>query len=154
VPSAAESGTETVSNSYLWLKAIHLIAVIAFMAGMLYLPRLFVYHASVPKGSPQSELFKVMERRLEVGIIRPAMLIAYATGLALGFVGHSFAALWLNWKLFLVLLMTVVYGLLVRDRHRFAADSNLHSARYFRFLNEVPTVLLIAIVVLAVLKPL
>ncbi|MGH6818345.1 MAG: CopD family protein [Methylovirgula sp.] len=143
-----------MSNSYLWLKAVHLIAVIAFMAGMLYLPRLFVYHAAVPKGSPQSELFKVMERRLEVGIMRPAMLIAYATGLALGFQGHWFAALWLNWKLFLVLLMTVVYGLLVRERYRFAADSNLHSARYFRFLNEIPMVLLIAIVVLAVLKPL
>jgi protoporphyrinogen IX oxidase len=140
-------------NSYLWLKAIHLIAIIAFMAGMLYLPRLFVYHASVPKGSPQSELFKVMERRLEVGIMRPAIVIGYGTGLALGFEGHSFAALWLNWKFLFVALMTVVYGLLVQARYRFAADANLHSARYFRFLNEAPTILLIAIVVLTVLKP-
>ncbi len=149
-----ESGAEALSNSYLWLKTVHLIAIIAFMAGMLYLPRLFVYHASVPKGSPQSELFKVMERRLEAGIMRPSIIIAYGTGLALGFEGRWFRALWLNWKLVLVLLMTAVYGLLVRERYRFAADTNLHSAAYFRFLNEVPTALLIAIVALAVLKPL
>ncbi len=151
--SGCECGAESLPNSYLWLKAVHLIAIIAFMAGMLYLPRLFVYHASVPKASPQSELFKVMERRLEVGIMRPAIIIGYGTGLALGFEGHWFAALWFNWKLLLVLLMTVVYGLLVRDRFRFAADRNVHSARYFRFLNEVPAILLIAIVGLAVLKP-
>ncbi len=141
------------SDLYLWLKAIHLIAIIAFMAGMLYLPRLFVYHASVPKGSPQSELFKVMERRLEAGIMRPALVIGYGTGLALAFEGHWFAAAWLNWKFLFVALMTVVYGFFVRICYRFAADANLHSARYFRFLNEAPTLLLIAIVVLAVLKP-
>jgi protoporphyrinogen IX oxidase len=139
---------------YLWLKVIHLVAVIAFMAGMLYLPRLFVYHAGVPKGSPQSDLFKVMERRLDVAIMRPALVVAYGSGLALAFEGHLFSALWLNWKLVLVLLLTAAYVHLVRTRYRFAADANRHSARYFRIVNEVPTVLLIAIVALAVLKPL
>lgn len=86
--------------------------------------------------------------------MRPSIIIAYGTGLALGFEGRWFRALWLNWKLVLVLLMTAVYGLLVRDRYQFAADTNLHSAGYFQFLNEVPTALLIAIVALAVLKPL
>jgi putative membrane protein len=145
---------ETLLNSYLWLKAVHLVAVIAFMAGMLYLPRLFVYHASVPKGSPQSELFKTMERRLEVGIMRPALIVAYGTGLALAFEGHFFGALWLQWKFALVALMTAAYVELVRTRYRFAAEDNRHSARYFKIVNEVPTLLLIAIVVLAVLKPL
>jgi protoporphyrinogen IX oxidase len=142
-----------LSNSYLWLKAVHIIAVIAFMAGMLYLPRLFVYHASVAKGSPQSELFKVMERRLEVGIMRPALIVAYGSGLILAFEGNLFRAPWLHGKLALVALLTAAYVLLVRDRYRFAADANRHSAGYFRILNEVPTVLLVAIVILAVLKP-
>jgi putative membrane protein len=143
-----------LSNSYLWLKAVHLVAIIAFMAGMLYLPRLFVYHASAPQGSAQSELFKIMERRLELGIMRPALIVAYGSGLALAAEGHFFGALWLDWKLALVVLMTAAYILLVRTRYQFAADANHRSARYFRIVNEVPALLLIAIVVLAVLKPL
>jgi protoporphyrinogen IX oxidase len=143
-----------LSNLYLWMKVVHLVAVIAFMAGMFYLPRLFVYHASVPKGSPQSELFKVMERRLEQAIMRPALIVAVASGLALAFEGLFFRALWLDWKLFLVLVMIALYVHLIRTRYRFAADANHHSARYFRILNEIPTALLIAIVALTVLKPL
>ncbi len=142
-----------MSNLFLWLKVIHLIAVIAFMAGMFYLPRLFVYHALVAKGSPQSELFKVMERRLEQAIMRPALIVAFGSGLALAFEGHFFGALWLDWKLFLVLLLLALYGHLVVTRIRFAADANHHSARYLRILNEIPTVLLIVIVALTVIKP-
>jgi putative membrane protein len=136
------------------MKVIHLVAVIAFMAGMFYLPRLFVYHASVPRDSPQSELFKVMERRLELAIMRPALIVAVGSGLALAFEGRFFGALWLDWKLFLVLLLVAFYAHLVRSRYQFATAANRHSARYFRILNEIPTVLLIAIVALTVLKPL
>lgn len=138
---------------YLWLKALHILAVIAFMAGMLYLPRLFVYHAAAEKGSPQSETFKTMERRLEVAIMRPALVLLYGSGIALALKGGFFAALWLNWKLALVLLMTAVYGYLIWTRYQFASDTNRRSPRYFRMLNEIPTVLLIGIVLLAVLKP-
>jgi putative membrane protein len=136
------------------MKVVHLVAVIAFMAGMFYLPRLFVYHASVPKGSPQSELFKVMERRLEVAIMRPALIVAVGSGLALAFEGRFFRAAWLDWKLVLVLVLVGLYAQLVRTRYRFAADANLRSARYFRLVNEIPTLLLIVIVALTVLKPL
>jgi putative membrane protein len=143
-----------VADLYLWLKALHILAVIAFMAGMLYLPRLFVYHATAEKGSAQSETFKTMERRLELGIMRPALLLVYASGIALALKGSFFGASWLDWKLVLVLLMTAIYAYLVWTRYRFAADANRHSARYFRMVNEIPTLLLIGIVVLAVLKPL
>jgi putative membrane protein len=142
-----------VSNLYLWLKVIHLVAIIAFMAGMLYLPRLFVYHASVPKGSPQSELFKVMERRLEVAIMRPALIVALGSGILLAYEGRFFRATWLNWKLVMVGLLVAIYGGLVQTRYRFAVDDNRHTAKYFRIVNEIPTVLLIGIVALAVLKP-
>lgn len=143
-----------MSNLYLWLKVIHLVAVIAFMAGMFYLPRLFVYHASVPQGSPQSELFKVMERRLDLAIMRPALIVVLGSGLALAYEGRLFQARWLDWKLVLVLLLLGLYGHLVAARYQFAADANRHSARYFRIINEIPTVLLVAIVALTVLKPL
>ncbi|HLH11444.1 MAG TPA: CopD family protein [Methylovirgula sp.] len=139
---------------YLWLKALHVFSVIAFMAGMFYLPRLFVYHSLAEKGSAQSETFKIMERRLDLGIMRPSLVLVLASGIGLGFGGHWFAAGWLDLKLLLVLLMIVVYVYLVRLRYRFAADVNLHSPRYFRILNEIPTLLLIGIVILAVVKPL
>jgi putative membrane protein len=142
-----------LSNLYLWLKVIHIVAIIAFMAGMFYLPRLFVYHASVPKNSPQSELFKVMERRLDQAIMRPALIVAVGSGLALDFLGRFFRAFWLDWKLVLVALLIAFYVHLVRVRYRFAADANPHTPRYFRMVNEIPTVLLIGIVALAVLKP-
>jgi protoporphyrinogen IX oxidase len=137
----------------LWVKIFHIVAVIAFMAGMLYLPRLFVYHAGVAKDSSPADIFKIMERRLETAIMRPAFVIAVASGLALARMGGFFADSWLRWKLALVLLMSVNYGYLIWTRYRFAADANRHSARFFKILNEIPTLLLIGIVVLAVVKP-
>lgn len=140
-------------DAYLWLKALHLLAVIAFMAGMLYLPRLFVYHAGSEKGSRQSETFKVMERRLDLAIIRPALIVVYGSGIALALKGGLFGARWLDIKLVLVLLMTGLYVHLARIRRQFAVDANRHSALYFRLFNEIPTLLLIGIVILAVVKP-
>ncbi len=138
---------------YLWLKALHVIAVISWMAGMLYLPRLFVYHAGVPVGSPQSETFKVMERRLLRAIINPAMIVTLILGLWLAWDGAWFRAGWLHGKILLVVLMLGVHGVLAGSVRRFAGDRNTRTPRYFRVLNEVPTVLLIGIVILVVVKP-
>ncbi|MDR3407923.1 MAG: protoporphyrinogen oxidase HemJ [Methylovirgula sp.] len=138
---------------YLWIKALHIISVIALMAGMFYLPRLFVYHVTAEKGSVQSETFKVMERKLDVIIMRPALVLVYATGITLAIKADFFKAAWLNWKFLLVLLLTGLYLYLVGARLRFAADRNIHSARFYRILNEAPTLLLIGIVLLVVLKP-
>jgi putative membrane protein len=141
---------------YEWLKAFHIIAVIAWMAGMLYLPRLFVYHCDAEVGSKQSETFKVMERRLLKAIINPAMIATWLLGLWLvwliGWEGFRHAG-WLHAKLVLVLVMSGVHGLFVRQVRAFAEDRNQHSQRFYRVLNEVPTVLLIGIVILAVVKP-
>jgi putative membrane protein len=143
---------------YEWIKAFHIIAVIAWMAGMLYLPRLFVYHCADEKGSVQSETFKVMERRLLRGIINPAMILAIALGLLLAWLGPDsrygwFASGWLQVKIALVLALSAVHGLFARWVKAFAADANRHSQRFYRIINEVPTVLMIAIVILVVLKP-
>jgi putative membrane protein len=143
---------------YDWIKAFHIIAVIAWMAGMLYLPRLFVYHCAAEKGSVQSETFKVMERRLLRGIINPAMILAIALGLWLAWLGPDsrygwFASGWLQAKIALVLALSAMHGLFARWVKAFAADRNLHSQRFYRFINEVPTVLMVAIVILVVLKP-
>jgi len=141
------------TSAYLWIKAFHIIAVIAWMAGMLYLPRIFVYHCQVPKGSPQSELFKVMERRLLKTIINPAMVAAWALGLLLALQGGFFTAGWFHVKLALALGMTAVHGYFVGAVRRFAKDANTVSEGTWRFLNEVPTLLMIAIVLLVILKP-
>ena len=143
---------------YLWLKAFHIIAVIAWMAGMLYLPRLFVYHCVAEKGSVQSETFKVMERRLLRAIINPAMIATWVLGLWLGWLGPDsrygwFASGWLDAKLVLVLAMSALHGLFARWVKDFAADRNLHTQRFYRIINEVPTILMILIVLLVVLKP-
>ena len=138
---------------YLWLKAFHVIAVIAWMAGMLYLPRLFVYHCQAEKGSVQSETFKVMERRLLKAIINPAMIAAWVLGLYLAWDGGWFRSGWLHGKLALVLAMSAVHGLYARWVRDFAADRNTRPARYYRILNEVPTVLMIGIVILVIVKP-
>jgi len=143
---------------YDWIKAFHIIAVIAWMAGMLYLPRLFVYHCAAEQGSVQSETFKVMERRLLRGIINPAMIATWVFGLWLAWLGPDshygwFASGWLQVKIVLVLTLSAVHGLLARWRTDFAADRNRHSQRFYRTINEVPTVLLILIVLLVVLKP-
>jgi protoporphyrinogen IX oxidase len=142
-----------MTGLYLWLKAFHIIAIIAWMAGMLYLPRLFVYHAVAEKGSVQSETFKVMERRLLRAIINPAMIAAWVLGLWLAWSGNWLTAPWLHAKVLLVLVLSGFHGMLARWTKDFAADRNRHSQKFFRIMNEVPTLLMIAIVLLVVLKP-
>ncbi|MBN9251768.1 MAG: protoporphyrinogen oxidase HemJ [Mesorhizobium sp.] len=138
---------------YLWAKAIHVIAVISWMAGMLYLPRLFVYHVAAEKGSIQSETFKVMERRLLRAIINPAMTVAWVFGLWLAWKGFGFAGGWLHAKLAAVLVMSGVHGYLSAAVRKFAEDRNEKTARHWRIVNEIPTLLMIAIVVLVIVKP-
>jgi putative membrane protein len=123
------------------------------MAGMLYLPRLFVYHCDAPQGSPQSETFKVMERRLLKAIINPAMIVAWILGLYLAYDGGWFRSGWLHGKLALVIAMSAVHGLYARWVKDFAADRNVRPARFYRIWNEVPTVLLVGIVILVIVKP-
>jgi protoporphyrinogen IX oxidase len=138
---------------YEWIKALHVIAVIAWMAGMLYLPRLFVYHCEAEPGSRQSETFKVMERRLLRAIINPAMMAAWVLGLGLVYWGGWYTFHWLQAKVALVLLLSAIHGLLARWVRDFAADRNQHSQRFYRIINEIPAVLMIGIVILAVVKP-
>ncbi|MDH6231348.1 putative membrane protein [Mesorhizobium soli] len=140
-------------NLYLWVKAIHVIAVISWMAGMLYLPRLFVYHCDAEKGSVQSETFKVMERRLLRAIINPAMMLTWVFGLWLAWKGFAFQGGWLHAKIGLVVLMSGVHGYLSASVRRFAEDRNTKPARHWRMVNEIPTVLMILIVILVVVKP-
>jgi putative membrane protein len=139
--------------AYNWLLALHIIAVIAWMAGMLYLPRLYVYHTRAAKGSEMSETFKVMERRLLRGIINPAMIAAWILGLTLAWQGDHWRDGWLHAKLLLLVGMQVVHAGLARWRKAFANDANTHSEKFYRVINEVPTLLLIGIVILAVVKP-
>ena len=141
---------------YLWLKALHIIAVISWMAGMLYLPRLFVYHCDAEPGSKQSETFKVMECRLLKAIINPAMIATWLLGLWLIWQMGKDAFLqagWLQAKLALVIAMSGLHGFLVRWVKDFAADRNRHTGKFFRIVNEIPTVLMIFIVLLATVKP-
>jgi putative membrane protein len=138
---------------YEWVKALHIISVMAWMAGMLYLPRLFVYHCAAPVGSELSETFKVMERRLLRAIINPAMIASFVFGLWLVWLGGWAFATWFQAKFVLVIIMTGVHGMLSRYRRDFAADQNRHSQKFYRVINEVPTLLMIAIVLLAVIKP-
>lgn len=144
-----------MSATYLWLKAFHIVAVMAWMAGMLYLPRLFVYHCRTEPGSAESERFKLMERRLLRVIINPAMVASFGLGIALltlpGVVDWSQG--WIYAKLALVLGMAAVHGLFVLWWRRFANDANRHTERFYRLVNEVPTLLMIGIVILAVVKP-
>jgi protoporphyrinogen IX oxidase len=138
---------------YMWLKAFHVIAIIAWMAGMLYLPRLFVYHCETARGSIQSETFKIMERRLLKAIINPAMIAAWVLGLYLAIDGGWFRSGWLHGKLLLVIALSAVHGVLVKRTREFAEDRNTRPAHYYRILNEVPTVLMIGIVILVIVKP-
>jgi protoporphyrinogen IX oxidase len=138
---------------YEWLKALHVIAVISWMAGMLYLPRLFVYHCQAEPRSKQSETFKVMERRLLKGIINPAMIAAWLLGLWLAWRSGLWRAPWLDVKMALVLALTAMHGLFAGWVRDFAADRNRRSAKFYRAINEIPTILMIAIVILAIVKP-
>ena len=136
-----------------WLRFLHIVAVIAWMAGMLYLPRLYVYHCDAEKGSKQSETFKVMERRLLRGIMNPAMILVWLLGLVMAWRAGWWSAGWFQAKLVLVLALSAVHGEFSRWRKDFAADRNTRPARFYRIWNEVPTMLMIGIVFLAVLKP-
>ncbi|TKB12558.1 MAG: protoporphyrinogen oxidase HemJ [Mesorhizobium sp.] len=138
---------------YPWAKAIHVIAVISWMAGMLYLPRLFVYHADAEMGSVQSETFKVMERRLLRGIINPAMIVTWALGLWLAWKGFGFQGGWLHAKILAVLLLSGLHGYLAGAVRKFAEDKNEKPARHWRIVNEIPTLLMVVIVILVVVKP-
>ena len=142
-----------MGNLYLWLKAAHVIAVIAWMAGILYLPRLFVYHCVAERGSVQSETFKVMERRLLKAIINPAMIVTWILGLWLAFDAGFFKAPWLHGKLALVIALSVIHVLFARWVKDFAADRNTRSQKFYRIVNEIPTVLMIGIVILVIVKP-
>lgn len=147
-----------VPTLYPWLKALHVIAVIAWMAGLLYLPRLFVYHCEAPAGSVQSETFKVMEWKLSRFIMWPAMLVTVGAGGLLislpgtpGYLPQAGPWLWL--KLAFVAGLLVMHLLMVRWREAFAQDLNPHPQRFFRIMNEVPTLLMIGIVICVVVKP-
>jgi putative membrane protein len=140
---------------YPWLKALHIVAVIAWMAGLLYLPRLFVYHADAPIGSDRAATFEIMERRLSYGIMLPAAALTYIFGIALAATPGAvdWQRGWIWTKLALVLLLTVFHVLLERWRRDFAARRHSHSARFYRIVNELPTLAMIAIVILVVVKP-
>lgn len=144
-----------LSEAYPWIKSLHIVSMVAWMAGLLYLPRVYVYHSMVPAGSDQSETFKIMERRLQQGIMTPAMVATWCFGLALagtsGLVNWRMGWIWA--KLALVVALTVFHFALARWREAFLMDRNRRSARFFRMVNELPTVALIAIVVLVVVKP-
>mmetsp|Transcript_14233 Transcript_14233/g.18691 ORF Transcript_14233/g.18691 Transcript_14233/m.18691 type:complete len:174 (-) Transcript_14233:32-553(-) len=140
-------------NFYLWIKALHIIAVISWMAGMLYLPRLFVYHASEEVGSPVSEKLKIMEFKLLKVIINPAMMVTWGAGLWLMFSGLVDLAGWFWVKFILVLAMSGAHGWLSKSQKRFAADENQLSEKQWRMANEIPTVLMIGIVIMVIVRP-
>jgi putative membrane protein len=140
-------------NLYLWIKALHIIAVMSWMAALLYMPRLFIYHTDAAPGSEQSETFKMMEQRLLKVIMNPAMMITWMLGLYLAWSVYGFQGGWLHAKLLLVVLLTGVHGMFSRAVRAFARDENTHSARYWRLMNEAPTLLMILIVIVAVVKP-
>ncbi|HEY0105632.1 MAG TPA: protoporphyrinogen oxidase HemJ [Rhizomicrobium sp.] len=136
-----------------WIKALHVIAVIAWMAGMLYLPRLFVYHSEVPVGSPQSEMLKRHEQLLLRRIVNPAMIAVWVLGLTLAYVTGAYEDTWLRIKFVLVLALSGLHGFFAGTVKTFAKDANTRSTSFYRIINEVPFVLVIVIVILVVVKP-
>ena len=142
-----------MGEGYLWLKAVHVLAIIAWMVGLLYLPRLFVYHVEAGAGSPQAATFQVMERRLMKAIMLPALIVVWITGIWLMAQGGWYKAGWLHGKILLVLILSGLHGYLSLERKKLAAGDSKRSSRDFRILNEVPTLLLIGIVVLVIVKP-
>ncbi len=138
---------------YLWIKAFHIIAVISWMAGMLYLPRLFVYHCAAEAGSVQAKTFEVMEHRLLSYIMTPAMGLTWILGVALMLQGGWMTSGWLHAKLLLVLILSGMHGFLSRCARDFRTGRNTRSQEFYRIINEVPTVLMIVIVILVVVKP-
>src|SRR6202020_3514877 len=143
----------TLSNYIPWILAFHVIAVIAWMSGMLYLPRLFVYHTETKPGSESSERFKVMERKLLKGIINPSMIAVWILGPLLAWLTGTYLDLWLQMKVVLVVALSGVHGFLSRCVRDFAADRNSRSARFYRIINEVPALLMVLIVILVIVQP-
>ncbi len=143
------------ADLYLWLKALHIIFVVCWMAGMLYLPRLFVYHSKVPPKSEAAEMFKVMERKLMRGIMLPCMIATFLLGIALAVKTNAFGPGngWFHAKLLLVLVMAGLHGMMSKYRKAFARDEYVKTERYFRIFNEIPAVLMVVIILLVVLKP-
>lgn len=141
------------AGAYLWMKSLHVIAIIAWMAGLLYLPRLFVYHTETGAGSPQAETFKTMERRLLKAIMTPAMIVATITGFWLAVAVFELQGGWLHIKIALIVGLFAVHGHLAASVRRFAADQLTRTSRYWRIMNEVPTLLMIAVVILVIVKP-
>jgi putative membrane protein len=149
------SGVTWLTELYPWIKALHIISVIAWMAGLLYLPRIFVYHCAAAPGSDKSETFKVMERRLLRAIMNPAMAATYIFAILLVVIlWHDLKSSgWFYAKLLLVATLTYYHHALARWRKDFAADANRRPARFYRIANEVPTAIMIAIVILVVVRP-
>jgi protoporphyrinogen IX oxidase len=141
------------ANRYLWVKALHIISVISWMAGMLYLPRLFIYHLDHETGSPASETFKVMERRLFMAIMTPAMILSWVFGLWLAIQVFAFQGAWLHLKLTAVVALTACHFYMGYAVKQFGIDQRVGTSRFWRLLNEIPTILMIVIVVLVILKP-
>ncbi|MEI9885581.1 MAG: protoporphyrinogen oxidase HemJ [Rhizomicrobium sp.] len=142
-----------LSNNIDWIKAFHVIAVIAWIAGLLYLPRLFAYHADVPVGSDRSEMLKRMEHGLLKRIINPAMIVVWILGLTLAYVTGAYEDTWLQIKFVLVLALTGLHGFFASTTRTFARDANTRSARFYRIINEVPFILVIGIVILVIIQP-
>jgi protoporphyrinogen IX oxidase len=142
-----------LANYIPWIKAFHVIAVIAWMSGMLYLPRLFVYHTQTLPGTPESERFKVMERKLLRSITNPAMIAVWILGPLLAWTMGAYLDTWLQIKFVLVVALSGVHGFLAATVKVFARDANTRSARFYRILNEVPAVLMVFIVILVVIQP-
>ena len=154
LPSATiKALADTMNSLPLWIKALHVVAVVSWMAGLLYLQRLFVYHTIVEVGSQASQLFKTMERRLLKAIMNPAMLVTWLSGLYIAYAFEYFRSPWLHAKLTLVLLMSAFHGYMAGRVRAFAEDRNVKSSTFYRFLNEAPTLLMIGIVILVIVKP-
>lgn len=145
--------SETLMPFYPWLKAFHIIAVIAWMAGMLYLPRLFVYHCETTPGTPEYERFKLMEAKLMRIIINPSMIAVWILGLLLASAIGAWSQPWFHTKFLLVIVLSGIHGAFSKWRRDFAENKNTRSQRFFRIVNEIPAVLMILIVILVVVKP-
>ncbi len=141
------------AQTYPWIKALHVIAVISWMAGLFYLPRLFIYHLDAEPGSVQSETFKVMERRLFQVIMNPAMILSWILGLDIAWQIFGFEGIWLQLKLLAVMLLTVTHIYFGVAVSRFGRDERMGTPRFWRLVNEIPTILMIVIVLLVVVKP-
>ncbi len=147
------SANQSGDGMYEWIKALHVVAIISWMAAILYLPRLFIYHCEAEAGSVQSETFKVMERRLLKAIMTPAMIVSWLSGAYLAWRGGWLSAGWFHVKFLAVVLMSAVHGYLASVTRAFAADANQKPQRFYRVVNEAPTVLMLVVVTMVIVKP-